>query len=238
MQGSALHSKDGAARALGSAPRPARFPRLWRVALGAAAALIFTAGLAFMGGFLWFVRCIPTEEIALERDADGIVVLTGGASRIADAVELLASGHGKRLLITGVHRATSARELARAMPRHERLLACCVDLDHSALNTFGNATETRRWAESLGFRSLIVVTSAYHMPRSMAELGRQLPGFQLIAFPVVTDRLRAEPWWASLATTKLLFSEYVKYMLTQARMRLEPAPDTTEVARTRNGIGG
>ena len=49
---------------------------------------------------------MPATEIALNRNADGIVVMTGGASRISDAIELLAAGHGKRLLISGVHRTT------------------------------------------------------------------------------------------------------------------------------------
>ena len=127
--------------------------------------------------------------------ADGIVVLTGGASRIEDAVELLASGRGQRLLITGVHRMTSEREIARLKPGYTKVFTCCVDLDRSALNTIGNATETRRWAHERGFRSIIVVTSSYHMPRAMAELERQLPDIQLIPFPVVTDQLRAS--WSS-----------------------------------------
>ena len=56
-----------------------------------------------------------------DRRADGIVALTGGASRVVDAVELLASGHGRRLLITGVNRTTHSGELARLAPDYERL---------------------------------------------------------------------------------------------------------------------
>jgi uncharacterized SAM-binding protein YcdF (DUF218 family) len=210
---------------------------LRRAVFGIGFVLVIGAGLALTGGFLWFAQSVPTKEITLTQDADGIVVLTGGASRIADAVELLAAGHGKRLLITGVHHATSTRELARVIPGQQYLLKCCVDLDHSAVNTMGNAEETRHWATNLGFHSLIVVTSAYHMPRSMAELTRQLPEFRLIAFPVVTEKLRAEPWWTNPPIAKLLISEFLKYMLAQVRMRLEPAPDTTDVARARTGAG-
>ncbi|HET9904256.1 MAG TPA: YdcF family protein [Xanthobacteraceae bacterium] len=222
-------------------PRPGRrrgFGRaVSRAAFGIMACMVVGAGLAVGAGFLWFTQQVPTEEITVRQEADGIVVLTGGASRIADAVELLAAGHGKRLLITGVHPTTSERELARVLPRRQHLLKCCVDLDHSAVNTVGNAAETRRWAVDRGFRSLIVVTSAYHMPRSMAELSRQLPDRQLIAFPVVTEKLRREPWWSSPPIAKLLISEFLKYMVAQVRMRLEPAPDKTDVARARIGSG-
>ena len=82
-----------------------------------------------------------------------------------------------------------------------------------------------------------MVTSSYHMPRTMAELGRQLPDVALIPFPVVSEKLRQEPWWDSLSTAKLLFSEYLKYMLAQVRMRIEPASETTDVAGARGRIG-
>lgn len=202
-----------------AAERSARWRRRARLAVASAC---IVAAVAIAAGFVWFVWSVPTEEIALDRDADGIVVLTGGTSRVADAIELLAEGRGKRLLISGAHPATTLSEIARLVPAREHLVACCVDLDHSAVNTVGNATETRRWAVTRGFRSLIVVTSNYHMPRTMAELARQMPDIMLIPFPVVADKERAGRWWTSPLTTRLLVSEYLKYILAQVRMRLEP----------------
>jgi uncharacterized SAM-binding protein YcdF (DUF218 family) len=190
-----------------------------RLAVGLAC-LVAVAAMA--AGFVWFVWSVPTEEVALDRDADGIVVLTGGTSRVSDAMDLLAEGRGKRLLISGAHPSTTLSEIARLVPGREHLVFCCVDLDPSAINTVGNATGTRRWAVERRFRSLIVVTSNYHMPRTMAELGRRMPDFKLIPFPVVADKQRAERWWTSPLTTKLLVSEYLKYILAQVRMRLEP----------------
>src|SRR5258705_8213770 len=76
-------------------------------------------------GFLWFVSQVSTSEVALTRNADGIVVLTGGASRVNDAFELLASKRGRRLLITGVYPATNQGEISRVLPEYERLFACC-----------------------------------------------------------------------------------------------------------------
>jgi uncharacterized SAM-binding protein YcdF (DUF218 family) len=189
----------------------ARLVRLVGIAIGCGL-------LAFVAGFGLFLLNIPPREIVLQRNADGIVVLTGGASRIEDAVELLASGRGRRLLITGVHRLTSEREIARLRPEHARIFACCVDLDRSAVNTIGNATETRRWAHERGFTSLIVVTSNYHMPRAMAELSQQLPDIALVPFPVVADQLKAS--WSNGPTLRLLFWEYVKYIVAVIRMRL------------------
>jgi uncharacterized SAM-binding protein YcdF (DUF218 family) len=188
--------------------------------------LTMTAGvvwaLLLAGGFFWFAATIPYEDAAVDRNADGIVVLTGAASRIPDAIELLASDRGKRLLITGVHRATSAREIARLTPLYSKFFTCCIDLDRSALNTFGNALETKRWAHEHNFNSLIVVTSNWHMPRAMAELAHQLPETTLIAYPVMSEKVKTEPWWQNLDTARFLFAEYLKYLFALGRMSLDP----------------
>ena len=197
--------------------------------------VVFFFVVVFGGGFVWFVLHVPDTEVALDRNADGIVVLTGGASRISDAIELLAAGHGKRLLISGVHQTTSSTEIARSNPRHKGLVACCVDLDHSAINTTGNAIETRRWVRERGFSSLIVVTSAYHMPRTMAELAKQLPDVALVPFPVVTEKLRNEPWWTNGPTARLIISEYAKFVVAQLRMSIEPVPALSDSSGGRDG---
>ena len=185
--------------------------------------LAFGAAVLIVG-FGVFVWYLPSRQIVLDRDADGIVVLTGGTSRVNDALELLAAHRGKRLLITGVNTGTTTADIAREIPNYKSLLTCCVDLDYSALNTLGNATQARLWATDHGFRSLIVVTSAYHMPRALAELEHQLPHAALIPFPVLSDRLRIEPWWSNGDTTKLVMSEYLKFLFAKVRMRFEPAP--------------
>ena len=214
------HSDDGVAGMPGSTERSVPDPLLRR--LGWSTLMLCAFAVLLMGlGFLWFVRQVPAEEVMLNRDADGIVALTGGASRIADAIELLASGRGKRLLISGAYRATNSKEISRLNPEFERWVRCCVDFDRS-LNTLGNAIETKRWAEHRGFRSLIVVTSNYHMPRALAEIAHQLPDVALVPFPVVTDRQRAERWWASGASARRMVTEYVKYVFAKLRMGLNP----------------
>jgi uncharacterized SAM-binding protein YcdF (DUF218 family) len=183
--------------------------------------LVVLGILALVLGFAGFIWLLPSQEITLDRNADGIVVLTGGTSRVADALELLGSGRGKRLLITGVNPGTTTADIARQTVDYGRLLSCCVDLDYSALNTLGNAVQARRWALDHDFKSLIVVTSAYHMPRALAELAHQLPDAALIPYPVVSDRLRIEPWWSNSETTKLVLSEYLKYLFAKVRMQFD-----------------
>ena len=200
---------------------PAAPPRGWlRATVVATLAVLFVATAA---GFIVFLSQLRGVEIKPARNADGIVVLTGGSSRVSDAMELLAGGYGKRLLISGVHPTNAASDISRSLPDNQSLLGCCVDLDRSAVNTRSNAAETRRWVRERGFKSLIVVTSNYHMPRAIVELSHAMPDTQLIPFAVVGDKWRDEPWWTSGATLRLLLSEYVKYVAAELRVRLADA---------------
>jgi uncharacterized SAM-binding protein YcdF (DUF218 family) len=193
--------------------------------------------LALALGFVWFLSRVQGEDVALDRNAEGIVALTGGAARINDAIELLAAERGRRLLITGVNPTTHTAELARLTPQYRKLFECCIDLDRSAVNTIGNAVETRRWARARGFRSLLVVTSAYHMPRAIAELSHELPDVTLIEFPVWTERQRSEPWWSNEATARLVISEYLKFVYAVVRMHVVSTREPAQVARGCCAVG-
>jgi uncharacterized SAM-binding protein YcdF (DUF218 family) len=195
-----------------------------RAAIVAVLAVVFVAAAA---GFVGFLSQLRGAEARPAGTADGIVVLTGGSSRVSDAMELLAGGYGKRLLISGVHPTNGAIDISRSLSDNpsdnQSLLNCCVDLDYSAVNTRSNAAETRRWARERGFKSLVVVTSNYHMPRAIVELSHAMPDIRLIPFAVVADKWRDEPWWTSGAAVRLLLSEYVKYVAAEVRVRLADA---------------
>jgi uncharacterized SAM-binding protein YcdF (DUF218 family) len=205
-------------------------PRRLRAAVVAVLAVLFVAaGIGFVG----FLAQLRGAETKPARHADGIVVLTGGASRVSDAMELLADGYGKRLLISGVHPTNAVSDISRSLSDNQEYLSCCVDLDRSAVNTRSNAAETRRWAHDRGFKSLIVVTSNYHMPRAIVELSHAMPDIALIPYAVVGDKWRDEPWWVSGTTLRLVLSEYVKYVAAALRVRLadlglEWTPEATE----------
>src|SRR6201992_3306936 len=201
-----------------STKAPAVTRRLLRVAIGAPRAIIF-CGAAI--GFVGFLSQLRGTEHRPGGKGDGLVVLTGGSSRVSDAVDLLADGYGKRLLISGVHPTNDAADISRSLPDNQTaLMTCCVDLDHSAVNTRSNAAGTRRWVHERGFKSLIVVTSNYHMPRAIVELSHAMPDIALIPYAVVGERWREDPWWSNGATFRLVLSEYFKYIAAGLRVHL------------------
>ncbi len=183
-----------------------------------AAVIAVLAGI----GFAVFANAVPREEEKLTQKADAIIVLTGGASRIVDAVELLAAGYGGKLLISGVNPNTSRAELVKSNPDFERLFDCCIVLGHRAQNTIGNAFEASRWVRDNKFKSVILVTSGWHMPRALMEIEKELPGVKLIPHAVISERMRDSPWWSDPATARLLFVEYVKYIFAYVRVRIDP----------------
>src|SRR5258708_32948352 len=132
---------------------PVTAPRRWLAAIVVVVLAIVSGGAEI--GFVGFLSRLRGAEITPDRRADGIVVLTGGSPRVSDAMELLADGYGKRLLISGVHPTNAASDISRSLTDNQSLLSCCVDLDRSAVNTRSNAAQTRRWAHERGFKSLI-----------------------------------------------------------------------------------
>lgn len=165
---------------------------------------------AYAVGFLVFVATLPAAATAGTR-ADAVVALTGGVERLDAAEALFESGAGKRMLITGVHPATTKEEIKRLVhggPRFD----CCADLGFNATNTHGNAAEAALWTHAHGFRSLIVVTANYHMPRSLTEFAAAMPHVKLVPYPVESENLKLSGWWHDPNALWVLHLEYAKYL--------------------------
>lgn len=181
--------------------------------------ILLAAVVAYVAGFLVFVATLPQVHPDTVR-ADGIVALTGGTERLDAATALFESGVGKRLLITGVH-ATTTKLALKNLLHGGRRFDCCADLGFEATNTHGNAKEAAQWARAHGYKSLIVVTAAYHMPRSLVEFSAQMPREKLIAWPVASDTVNAHGWVRPVGFAVLQW-EYTKYLGSVALNTLFP----------------
>ena len=185
----------------------------WTARLAVVAAFL-AAGLA-IGGFLRFTAAVHEHNEAATVPpgrADAVVALTGGAARIAHGLALLDAQAGRRLLISGVGQNTTAEALSARNRPYAALFACCVDVEAVSVDTVSNARETAAWAKERGFSSLLLVTSAYHMPRSLTEFARGMPDTRLVPAPVAYPELAQEDWWRQPDTLRLMLGEYIKYM--------------------------
>ena len=190
-----------------------------RLTLRLIVTLAGAAVLVWFGGFMWFATGLPQDVEDPISETDGVVVLTGGSDRLESGLDILAAGKAKKLFVSGVHELTSVAQLQRLLQREPDMFECCVILGKAAENTAGNASETSRWAVEEGYRSLRVVTGAYHMPRSLFEFRRAMPGAVLIAHPVFPDHVKLSQWWRWPGTASLIATEYSKYLLSLAWTR-------------------
>ena len=176
------------------------------------ATMVASALTLFVTFFVVFANNLPTPPNDVPR-ADGIVIFTGTATaRITQGVELLADGKGRRLLVSGIYETLDFDDVLRLSPTDTDNIKCCIDLDYAATNTVENAEQTALWADIHGFKSLILVTSAQHVPRAFLELRRTMPTVRLSAWPVVPENVHLDRWWAYSGTTSLLMGEYMRYL--------------------------
>lgn len=182
-------------------------------------AAILIVALMWGFGLLAFAqrveRSTPPPEPPL---ADAVVALTGASDlRLEAAARLLERGKGKRLLISGVNREASRDDILAVTRAVKPIYDCCVDLGYTAADTIGNAEEIADWAQGKGYRRLIVVTSDYHMPRSILEIRAAMPEATLIEYPVVTGPVDVRSWYRKPGDARRLTVEYCKYLAILAR---------------------
>ena len=226
--GSGTAAGDAGTRPAAPPPRR-RGGRIALLVLGLAVAL---SARIFCGSS---TRCRRPRS-ALARNADGIVVLTGGPFRINDALELLAAGPRQAAADQRRQSGDASRSKSRAWCPSTSAGSPAASISTIPPPT-PSATPSRRGAgrRPADFQSLIVVTSNFHMPRAMAELAHELPDVALVPYPVVSDKVRIEAWWENPETARLLFLEYLKYIVARVRIvasivRSSKAANTIDVS--------
>lgn len=181
--------------------------------------------LAFLiGGFLTFARhvdrLVPPQDVP---NADGIVVWTGkGGGRLETGGQLLQMAKGERLLISGVNQKIDMAAIQALIDIDADLAQCCIDLDYAATNTLGNARETAAWANALGYEHIILVTSAYHMPRAQVEISTVKIGkstARMRITPYAVRRTDDSHWYSDGARFRRVAQEYGKLLLSYMRGR-------------------
>lgn len=167
--------------------------------------------LPWFCGFIWFGQKINSYPNYNSEHTDAIVVLTGGRNRIAEAIRLLNDNMAEHLFISGVEKRTKMKDImdktGMYLNNPEK-----AELGYNATNTIENALEIKNWIEKNDIKSVRLITSNYHTPRSLAELEALHVSLKIIADPVYSERV-APYWWQSWGTFKLIVGEYNKYLV-------------------------
>lgn len=180
-------------------------------------ALIGVVLAAWIWGLILFIDRIPGAVEDEERNTDAIIVLTGGTLRLEKAFELLSAKMADKLLISGVDKGVQMGEVLAAAGLTSAELNCCVTLGYMAEDTGSNAIESAVWIRTNKLSSIRLVTSSYHMPRSLLEFRATVPGVEIIPHPVFPEHVMVSEWWARPGTASLVIAEYNKYLLAATR---------------------
>ena len=158
-------------------------------------------------GFLSFGFYAYMLKFSAIPSADAIVVLTGGADRLSTALSLLDDHKASKLFISGVNSRVSMGNLFQNI---DESLIKDIELGYKAENTFENAIETKEWVQENNVHSFLLVTSFYHMPRSLLELRSAMPDTPIYPVPVF---IQDSYHWAYTRSGWLLFVEYNKFIV-------------------------
>ena len=185
--------------------------------------LVFKLGLAGVtvavlwgAGLFQFSSLVPKQVLDPSTRTNAIVVLTGGSRRLGEGLELLSQGLAEKLFVSGVYRGVDVRELLQIVRRNPRELETLIGIGN-ATNTAENALETMVWMRTREYRSLRLVTAAYHMPRSLLEFRHAMPAVTLVPHPVFPENVKQDRWWAWPGTGSLMASEYNKFLFAWSR---------------------
>jgi uncharacterized SAM-binding protein YcdF (DUF218 family) len=164
-------------------------------------------------GFVRFVDLVSKHSPSDQKiDTEAIIVLTGGQKRIEAGIILLRENPSKRLFITGIDsrikKILDVIKISTVLPKKTQRK---VEFGQKATTTFENALEAKEWLELNKINSITLVTSAYHMPRSLLAFRDELPNIQIECYPILLKGFEANEWWKSPTRIIFLLKEYTKY---------------------------
>ena len=167
---------------------------------------IVLVALVFLAQVIFFIYAL--SDSCQYTNADAVVVFGGGAGRIEKGYELISNGYSKHLIIS------PAKPVS--LVKYDNKYGWRQGFKHiyetKARTTFENAVYIKRLIAKHHFKSVLLVTSTWHMPRSYFLLKTQLLFSGIQIYRVVSDC--SSPgrilWWESPKIRKLVYREFAE----------------------------
>lgn len=159
----------------------------------------------------------PSELEGCSR-ADAIVVVSGGdtSSRTQTGINLYENGWAPKLIFSGAAYDKSGPSNAEVMQRQaleQGVPAADISIDRLSENTAENAKNTASILRSEQRKKVIVVTSRYHMKRTLLEFRANAPQVEFRGHPAAADNQWSVWWWTTPYGWYLAVSELIKIMV-------------------------
>ena len=161
-------------------------------------------------GFVAFLLYVFSFHFYTFPNTDAIVAWTGGEYRIHTAISLLEQQKGKQLLISGINPSVQPNAF---LPKTSPEIKDKISLGYQATTTKENAQETAEWLSKNPAKTILLVTSFYHMPRSLLEFKHILPHTPVYPYPIWPKDFTESVAWIHTRSAYHLFVEYHKFLI-------------------------
>lgn len=159
--------------------------------------------------FIVFLRQIEYEEVIYNNSSDGIAVLTGGKGRISLGLELFKNNRNLKLIISGVDKKVSDKSI---LPDNLKNRSN-ITIDKDSESTYQNAKVISNWLAKNKLKNITIISSYYHMPRSMLLMQAQTPNIKFYAYPVKKKNIKKISFKENIFYYFFLVEEYIKYLV-------------------------
>jgi DUF218 domain-containing protein len=163
---------------------------------------------------LFMSAALPAVAYAPIAKKSAIIVFTGNEDRVEKGLRLYMAGMADKLFITGIEEQRSALQLLREFDIPQTRMLDGIEFDRIARDTIENARNAQTWMKKAQISDVILVTSEFHMNRSLSLLTRETRGQTNIATcaieqPVTQQMASAESlkYWVSANVPALFVPE-------------------------------
>lgn len=165
--------------------------------------------LSIIYSFITFLKKIHYNEVIFNNDSDGIAVLTGGKGRISLGLKLFSENNTLQLIISGVDKQVSVNSI---IP-YDFKNRTNITIDKDSESTYQNAQVVNRWSIKHKLRNITIITSYYHMPRSMFLMKSLAPNVNFYPYPVKKPFASKSSFKENIFYYFFLTEEYIKYLV-------------------------
>ena len=159
--------------------------------------------------FIIFLQQIEYEEVIYNNSSDGIAVLTGGKGRISLGLELFKKNRNLKLIISGVDKKVSETSIIPDSLKNK----ANITIDKYSESTYQNAKVINNWIAKNKLKNVTIISSYYHMPRSMLLIRELSPGIKFYSYPVKKSYNKKMLIKENIFYYLFLIEEYIKFLL-------------------------
>ena len=167
--------------------------------------ILIIVGAGFLAEVLYFGLLLNKSDS--HQAADTIFILNGASERIKQGYELAAENNASIVVIS-----PADDSMIKAYEKRYEPLKATYILENSARTTFENAYLISKIISAYRLRSITLVTSDYHMPRSYLLLRLMLlgKGVTVQRLAAKSPHLAGSSWPWSEKALKVTYNEMVK----------------------------